>query len=282
MDLKSQYVQYAVQASLAITATASVYLIDTSRPLTLLVLLQIPLLYAYTAYISEDDFQTSSLISLAALAFVPLGTVFAAVAVLTTSGNILVSVLSRGTGFRDFYATASLPLLFAGLAVGLTVFASFAASPEEADRFAEEASTFMADRTGEMMNRTGLQPGQQQEQLVATISTVTVTTTHAYVLNRTELSPQDMENVSQAFEDAEEDVPEMIMGEASDTTPDIQEITERVVDLLMTGNTQLLLVPVIALLVYALHPVAGLLMAFIGVGLRRVDGYLRETGESEF
>lgn len=278
MDLKSDYVKYALQASFSITAVIALYLVDPVKPLTFLYLLTVPLLFAYTAYISTESFQRPAVLSLIALVFMPLGIEYSALAVFVATGNIFVSFFSAGDSFRSFYSTASLPLLFAGVIVGVTVFATLSASPQQTEQLSNTISDNIADQTEKMMEYTGLERGAQ-EQLITTVATVTVTTTQAYVMNETteSLSPNEIRELSDVFENARGDVPDMIAEEASERTPDTHEIADTVVSTVFTGKMLLLTIPLLAMSIYALHPVVGLSMAFFGVLMRRTDSYLAET-----
>ena len=281
MSLESDYVKYGLEATFTLLAVSSTYLVDFSRPETLLALTTIPILFGYTAYISSESFQRASLISLAALAFIPLGLMYAVIAIIIAAGNILVSFFSRGETFRDFYSTASLPLLFAGIFVGLAVFGSLSSSPQQLETATDTVSETITASTEKVMQQTGLNQSQARETMINSISTATVSSTHAYVVNRTseQLGPQDLANVSSAFREAREEVPERIIEEASNTgqAQSISDTVQGAVESIFSGAFLLLLIPLSAVVVYSVHPVVGILTALSGFVFRKADGYVSET-----
>ncbi|WP_414838179.1 hypothetical protein ACK3SF_02145 [Candidatus Nanosalina sp. VS9-1] len=280
MNFESDYVKYALQATFTLLAVSSTYLVNLSRPETLLAFTTVPLLFGYTAYISSEKFQKSSFISLAALAFAPLGLLYAAVAVVVSLGNVLVSFFSRGETFRDFYSTVSLPLLFSGVLVGLVLFLSITSSPQQMDAVSSTVSNSIAGGTEKVMQQTGLNPGDRQEKLIQSISAVTISKTHAYVIENTsrQLSPEDLANVSSAFREASNEVPDRVIQQASTRSTDISGTVEKAVDTMFTGSFLLLLIPLAAVAIYGVHPVIGLLTALSGLLFRKMDGYVSETG----
>ena len=282
MSLESRYVKYALEATFTLTAISSTYLVDFSRPETLFALTTIPILFGYTAYISSEKFQRSSLIALTALAFAPLGLMYTVTAIIIVAGNILVSFFSRGETFRDFYSTVSLPLLFSGLFVGLAVFGSLSSSPQQLETATDTVSNTITASTEKVMEQTGLNQSQARETMINSISTATVSSTHAYVINRTsqQLGPQDLANVSSAFREASTEVPEDIMEKASGTgqAQSISGTVEGAVESIFSGTFLLLLIPLFAVAVYSVHPVVGILTALSAFLFREMDGYVSETG----
>lgn len=282
MSLESKYVKYALEATFTLTAISSTYLVDFSRPETLLALTTIPILFGYTAYISSEKFQRSSLIALTALAFAPLGLIYTVTAIIVVAGNILVSFFSRGETFRDFYSTVSLPLLFSGLFVGLAVFGSLNSSPQQLETATDTVSDTITASTEKVMEQTGLNQSQARETMINSISTATVSSTHAYVINRTseQLGPQDLANVSSAFREASTEVPEDILEKASSTgqAQSISDTVEGAVESIFSGTFLLMLIPLFAVAIYGVHPVVGLLTALSAFLFGKMDGYVSETG----
>lgn len=281
MSLKSDYVKYGLEAAFTLLAISSTYLVDFSRPETLLALTTIPILFGYTAYISSENFQRASMLSLAALAFIPLGLMYTVTAIIIAAGNILVSFFSRGESFRDFYSTVSLPLLFSGIFVGLAVFGTLNSSPQQLETATDTVSNTITTSTEKVMQQTGLNQSQAQETMINSISTASVSSTHAYVINRTseQLGPQDLANVSSAFREAREKVPERLMEEASAAgqTQSISGTVESAVERIFSGAFLLMLIPVFAVSVYGVHPVIGILTALSALVFRKMDGYVSET-----
>jgi len=279
VSLKSDYVEYALQAALSILAVASIYLLDTSRTVTYLYLLTLPLLLSYTAYISSESFQNSSFISFITIFFIPLGPLYALASIFIISSNVFVSYFSRGETFKEFYSSITLPLLFSGILLGASVFALFNLQPEIAQQTSVEASELLSQQTDEMNQKLGINSTGARNQLVKTVSTLTVSLTQSYVLDNSagKLSPDELQNVSNAFDEAKTEVPSRIVEQTSKQTPDIQEVLSGVLSNIFNGPMTLILIPLIAGLIYALNPVLGITMGVIGVLIRKVDGYMFET-----
>lgn len=279
MSLESNYVEYALQAAFSILAVASIYFLNFSKTLTFLYLLTVPLLLSYTAYISSENFQSSSFVSFITIFFVPLGPLYALASIFIISSNVLVSYFSRGETFREFYSSITLPILFSGIILGISVFALFSLQPEIAQKTSTEASDILSQKTDDINKKLGINSTGARNQLVKTVSTLTVSMTHSYVLDNTaeKLSPDELQNVSNALNDAKTEVPSRIVEQASEQTPDTQKILSDVLSNIFNGPMMLILIPLIAGLLYALNPVLGITMGIMGVFIRRTDGYLSET-----
>jgi hypothetical protein len=164
MGLETEYVEYGIQLSLSMIGVTIAYFIQFSRPETFLALGLIPVLYGYTAYISNEGFSRSSLMSLPALIFVVTGGITALIAVFYSIGNVLVSVFSHGTQFKDFYGSTTLPLLVIGLLTGLSVFAYGSMVPGFQEDVAEELGGEVGKFSAEIVNETGLIQSQERAQ----------------------------------------------------------------------------------------------------------------------
>ena len=203
MSLKSDYIEYALQAILSILAVTSIYFVDSSKTLTYLYLLTVPLLLAYTAYISSGSFQKSSLTSFITIFFIPLGPVYAGASIFVISSNILVSYFSRGEKFGDFYSSVTLPLLLSGIILGITLFGFFSFQPQAAQQASVEASEVLSQQTQEVNDRLGINSTEARSSLLETVSKLTVSMTHSYVIRETsgQLSPEDLQNTSLTIQD---------------------------------------------------------------------------------
>lgn len=279
VSLKSDYVEYALQAVFSILAVTSIYFVEPSKPSTFIYIVTVPLLFSYTAYISSQSFQRSTFVSLITVFFIPLGPIYALASVFVISCNLSVSYLSRGETFRDFYSSITLPLLLSGLILGLSVFTVLSFQPENTQKVSEEASKILSDQTDQMSQRLGINSSEAQTKLLKTVSTLTVSMTQAQVIESTsgQLSPRDLQNVSNAFNQAKEDVPSRIVERASSQTPETQEILSNALSNILGGSLLFIVIPLIAGLTYAFNPILGLSMGVIGVMIRRIDSYFSET-----
>lgn len=279
MDLEQDYLEYVIQFSLALFAISAASFIDPSNLATLSVLIIVPMLFGYTAYISRESFKYSSFLAFISVMFVPLGTVMAAVAFILSLGNIMVSFFAGGTGFKDYYRATMLPLLFTGLLLGGATYAAATYQPSFGDELRTGIADTVGNQTSSILDETNLMEMQKNanRRVVEQVSTGTVMATEGYVINRTQenLSVEGQRAVLQAFDSAQKDIPQMML-EASDKTQnqtEVLNISDRVsgsIENLLAGKAILVLVPVITLGMYGLQPLVGLLTAIFAKLTQRI------------
>jgi hypothetical protein len=277
MELR-EYTEYALQAALSLVAVSSVYMVDPSNPRSFVFLITFPLLFAYTAYISTEGFNRASLVSVSALAFLPLGGLFAPFSILVFTTNVLVSLLGGGRSGRKLYSSVPLPLLISGLVLGSVLFVSVTSSPGEFSKFRNDSAEAIGEGMKKTIEATGIVSSSRDAQLemVRSVSSASVLTTERIIVNETEgeLERDDVRALDDAFARAESEVPEEVvqrMNSSSPATPDIGVVAESAVSNLLTPKTAAVVVPLVALGVYGVHPLVGLLTALIGVLIRGVD-----------
>jgi hypothetical protein len=277
MELR-EYTEYALQAALSLVAISSVYMVDPSNPRSFVFLLSFPLLFAYTAYISDEGFNRASLVSVSALGFLPLGGLFAPFSILVFTTNVLISLLGGGRSGRKLYSSVPLPLLISGLVLGSILFVSVTSSPGEFSEFRNDSAEAVGEGMKKTIETTGIVSSSRDAQLemVRSVSSASVVATEGMVFNETQgnLGQDDLRSLDQAFSNAESEVPEEVvqrMNSSSTATPDIGVVAESAVSNLLTPKTAAVIVPFVALGVYGVHPLVGLLTAIIGVLIRGVD-----------
>ncbi len=284
MDLEQDYIEYVAEFSLSILAVSAAYFFDPFRPVTYMTLLLIPLLFGYTAYISRESFRASAFLGFIALFFVPLNYLIAAIAVLISVGNLLVSFFAGGDHFHDFYSATTIPLLLTGVLLGGAVFYGASTNPEVADNIRSSAGEFIGKYSEEAVEDSNIMESQRQAQVavVDQTSRATIMVTQAYVLNKTSntLSASDQAAVLDAFESAEQEVPDQLTSQSQQSinTSEI-DISERTSDLLesnLEGRALIFLIPLVAFGTYALQPIIGLLTALaaslFALAERRLEG----------
>lgn len=277
MELR-EYTEYALQAALSLLAISSVYMVDLSSPRSFIFLITFPLLFAYTAYISHEGFKQASLVSVFALAFLPLGGLFAPFSILVFTTNVLVSLLGGGRSGRKLYSSVPLPLLITGLVLGSVMFLSVTSSPEKFSEFRNSSAETVSEGMREVVDSTGLISSTRDAQLemVRSVSSASVVATKGIVFNETkeELERDDLQSLDQAFSSAESEVPDRIverMNKSAPAAPDPGEVAEPAIRNLLNQRTAFIIAPLIALAVYGVHPLTGLLTAIIGLLIRGVD-----------
>jgi len=264
MGLETEYVEYGIQLSLAILGVSATYLIQFTNPVTFLSLAFIPVLYGYTTYISHDGFNHATLASLTALIFSVLGGITAIAAVFFSVGNILVSALSGGTNFKDFYGATSIPLLISGLLIGATVFAYGTTNPNFKQDKIDQASKEIGEKAQIMFEDSGLLEEQKNSQLriVNQTARTSVLLTTQKVIN--ESSPS--RDVRATLVDAETTVPEEMYRKTKERmdkqSPDISGKVENIFAQNFSGQKFILVIPLLSGLFYSLQPLIGLLTAF--------------------
>lgn len=279
MDIETDYVKYALQVAIPLLAVSSMYLFSVQNRVMALVLLAVPFLYSYTAYISRNSFQNASLLSVVVLPFMFLGIHFAAVAVLASIGNILVSFFSSGDSFRSFYGSVSLPLLLSGFVVAGLFFFTAVSSPQFSEEVENTTAQFVGERTEDFIQQSGIAQSQKNSQLrmVRSVSSSSVILTQNYVVNRTgeRLDPQVQQVLLEVFADARRDVPDKMVDRVNSTASlggqDISGRSEQMVRSLFNREVFLLAIPLVGFGIYGLNPVVGLLTGFFGLFFRRVN-----------
>lgn len=279
MDLEQDYIEYVVEFSVALFAVSASYFISLDNPITLSVLILVPILFGYTAYISRNEFKWSSLFGFISMIFIPLNAVMAAVAIIIAVGNTLTSFFAGGTDFKDYYRATMLPLLFTGLVLGGTTYMAATFQPDFGDNLRTNIAEIAGNQTSEILDETNLIEMQQNAntQVIEQVSTGTVTATQGYVINRTQdnLSAQDQQAVMNAFNSAQSKVPQQMLKatEEAQQGNKILNISDRVsrsVENLLAGKNILILVPVITFGMYGLQPVVGLLTAIFAKLIERI------------
>ncbi len=279
MDLEQDYLEYVIQFSLALFAVSAAYLIDPSNLLTFGVLILVPMLFGYTTYISREKFKYSSFLAFISVMFVPLGPIMAAVAIIISIGNVLVSFFAGGTGFKDYYRATMLPLLFVGLILGGATYAAATYQPEFGDDLRSGIGDAVGSQTSTILDETNLVEMQQDanRQVVEQVSTGTIVATQGYVINETQenLTLEGQQAVLQAFSSAQNEVPEMMLQASNNAQNQTKalDISDRVsgsIENLLTGKKILVLVPIITLGMYGLQPVVGFLTAIFAKITQRI------------
>ncbi len=268
--MPQEYLEYVGEFSLSLLAVSAAYFVDPSSTHTLGALLLVPVLFGYTAYISRNGFQRSSLLSGVALFFTVLNPIVAAVAIVIVTGNVLISFFASGESFRDFYGATTLPLLFTGLVLGLATYGAATTYDDIGDTIRNEGSKFLGKQAETAVEKSNIIEAQKNAQvsMMESTSRTTVTATQEYVLNdtREQLGQQDLIAINNAFQEAQTDIPARIKQRADSRTEnaslDVSARTQDLASSTLKGKAFLLLIPLITFGLYSLQPLLGLLTAF--------------------
>lgn len=274
MELETEYIEYGVQLSLALIGVTLAYFINLSNPVTLAGLVFIPVLYGYTAYISHEGFSRSSLMSLPALIFVITGGFTALIALFYSIGNILVSVFSHGTQFKDFYGSTTLPLLVLGLVVGTGIFFYGSFNPGFQDSLAQDAGAAIGNFSGETLKDMNLVENQKKAQY----RLINSTARSAVILTRQKVfsEVQPTVELQKSFATAEENVTAQVYRRAKSRLEnrkvDVSGRIEQAVTSHLKQLNFILVVPLVAGIFYTLQPLIGVLTGIFGKLSLLLDG----------
>jgi hypothetical protein len=286
MDLEQDYIEYVIEFSLALFAVSAAYFIDPANLLTLGALILIPLLFGYTAYISREEFKYSSFLGFIALMFFPLGPIMTAVAIIISVGNLMVSFFAGGEQFKDYYRATMLPLLLTGLILGGVSYTAATYQPGFGDNLRTGIADTAGIQTSMILEETNLVERQKDanRQIVKQVSTGSVMATQGYVINQTQdnLSVKDQQAVQEAFNSAQQEVPEKMLEASTDAQQQTKalDISDRVsssIENLLSGKKILIIVPIITFGMYSLQPIVGLLTAIFAKLIQRI-GRSEEAG----
>lgn len=273
MGLDEDYIEYGMQLILTIAGVSASYFINTGKPYTLLSLLIVPLLFGYTAYISREEFNYASLVSLSALIFAVIGGITAVLAVFYSIGNILVSYFSSGERFKDFYSATSLPMLIIGFLLGIGLFGYGSLNPDFQNNLAERAGEETGELSGEILPASGIVENQKESQmrLINSTSVLSVRLTSQEVMNQTGESLE----LSRAFNNAEDSVKKEVYdryrSEFEEKDLDLSSKVENRITEKLKQLSFLLVIPLTAGLFYSLQPLLGILTGIFGKLIALID-----------
>ena len=266
MGSDEDYVEYSLQLILAVLGASASTFISISEPSTYLSLLVLPFLYGHTAYISQDGFNYSSLMSLSALMLIVTGGVSALTAIFYSIGNVLVSMFSSGSGFKEFYGSVSLPLLILGALIGLSVFGYGSLTPGFQDEVAEKAGQQIGNFSAGIVEDMGLVENQKQSQLrlVNNTARTAVALTAQKVLNEVESTPELQNSLATAEDNVTQQIYRRTKAGMGQQDIDIsQKMAETMTNYFKRMNL-ILLVPLITGFFYTLQPILGISTAIFG------------------
>lgn len=282
MDSVERYIEYAGVFALSLLAVSAAYLVDLTKPGTLSLLLTFPLLYGFVASISTEEFNKASLISFLSLVLAPVDLFMAAAAVFISFTTVTVSFFSGGERFRDFYGSTALPLLITGLILSSGIYIAASSSPQFSQTITNTTANSIAGSTQTVIESSGVIEMQQEQQarIVEATSENTVVLTQQYVLNQTggEFSGDQLTQLNQAFEGAQNEVPQELSSQIQSKNLDI-DLEQQIANLIranFTGPLLILLIPLLTLIVYSLQPLIGLLTALVASVMMRVTNLSKD------
>ncbi|PSG99448.1 MAG: hypothetical protein BRC29_05010 [Nanohaloarchaea archaeon SW_7_43_1] len=277
MDLDEDYIEYVGQSSLALLAISAAYFVDLDNLITLLALLPITVLYGYTAYISRDRFKTASMLSFVTLIFIPISALMGFIAVFIAFSNTLVSLFSKGKGFRNYSSSTFMPMIFTGLILGSIVFGAAQTQPDIKQNVVSTISEVSEKQTSIIMDQTDLADIQQEAgtQIVRKTSQNTVVLTRSYVLSETNFDQEKDSELNQAFTGAQEEIPEKLANRTAENAESInvEEKAGEATRNLIEANLGLIIV-MLSLVLYTINPLISILTGLTGFLFQKLAKHL--------
>ncbi|MFB6209410.1 MAG: hypothetical protein ABEJ56_04735 [Candidatus Nanohaloarchaea archaeon] len=267
MNLERDYIEYVAESSLALLAVSGFYIFDPSSPSTYALLLLVPVMFGYTAYISREGFSKASLLGFVSLIFIPLGLLTGLFALFISFSNILVSYFSGGEGFNSYSSSTYMPMLLSGLLIGLLVYGAAESRPGLKQDISGEIAGKMGNVSEKVVRDSGLISQQREAARGAMrrVSESTVKLTERHVLQNSELDRQARLEVSDAFESAKKEIPERYERNANSSVGQIK-ISRRVQKAgtnLISSNFYMIVV-ISTMLFYTLNPLVSILTGVSG------------------
>ncbi|MBC5792465.1 MAG: hypothetical protein H8Z69_00335 [Nanohaloarchaea archaeon] len=277
MGLEDNYLEYVAEFSLVMLALSSAYFFNTSKITTGVFLIPVTILFGYTAFISSESFHFSSLLTIFALPFLLIEKL-APIAIIIILGNILTSVFASGDSFKDYYSSVSLPMLTIGVLLGAGLFVGASTQPSFENQIESSVSGFMSDQTSKILDASGIMETQKNagERVIRQTSRASISLTQQHVLNNSgDLSREANMTILDSFSNARNEVPETLINQSKsgmNTEEMVEEVSSNMSSFL-TDNL-ILLVPVVALGFYSLHPLIGVFTALSALIFRLLAGKL--------
>ncbi|PSH01129.1 MAG: hypothetical protein BRC27_02980 [Nanohaloarchaea archaeon SW_10_44_10] len=277
MDLDEDYIEYVGQSSLALLAISAAYFVDLDNLITLIGFLPIAVLYGYTAYISREGFKTASMLSFVTLIFIPISALMGFIAVFIAVSNTLISLFSKGKGFRSYSSSTLMPMIFTGLILGLIIFGGAQTQPDIKQNVVETISEVSEKQTSIVMDHTNLADIQQEAgtEIVRKTSENTIVMTRSHVLSETNFNQEKNSELNQAFTGAQEEIPEKLANQTAENAESInmEEKAGEATRNLVEANLGLIIL-MLTLALYTINPLISILTGLTGFLFQKLAEHL--------
>lgn len=251
--------------SLSLLAVSAAFLVNISNPITLVALVPLAVVLGFIVHISSDGFTRDSLAAVPTLAIGIAGVQVAAAAIFISVAAPLASVFAGGERFRDYFSATSIPVMAAGLALGIAAFFMLQASPQLESEAVNFTSEMAGSQVETVVDESGLVDSfmSSQKELARATSAATVGLTGEYIQNAS-LDPEDQAEVAEQLDNAAEEVPDTVAEEVEEGANDAPEISGQVensVGNLLEGRMAILAIPLVAGITFGLRPIVALISA---------------------
>jgi len=273
--VNQEQVEYAVTFSLAMLAGSLSYFLSLDQPLSFAILLLVPVLFGFTAYVSRSGFRRASLLAFVSLIFAPLRPGMALFGAAVSIGNPLVSVFASGGSFKDFYGAVTVPMLLVAAVLAASSLAVFQERPGLVEPVENRTADFVAGQASSLVEEAGLVGNQAAvfTSVSERSSRSAVLRTQELVFNSTgqQLSFEERRSLSQDFQTARSNIPGEIATEVRNQTESatVSETIESSTRDLLDGRPELLAAGIGAV-TYTIHPLIGILTALSAAVVRRL------------
>lgn len=274
MDLEIDYVEYGLQTAFSVIAMSLLLLVEPGNYRTYLFGLGLPLLFGYTAFISNNGFNKASLASAIVLVYTPINMFMAFLAVTVFLCNNFISVFTASDSFRAHYSSTAIPLIMTGLFIGAGLAGWIFLNPGFESEMETTIVDFGTETTITTIEAAGLGEENQDEEMEIFVNS-TVAATESYVLQNYVENAENPETqvLQDSFEGASKEVIQDMQQEQNQEEVMEQQVRQ-MMESTVQGKLMILAIPLSIMILYALQPVLGLLTAISGKLFRAAEKYI--------
>ena len=274
MDLEIDYVEYGLQTAFSVIAMSLLLLVEPGNYRTYFFGLGLPLLFGYTAFISNNGFNKASLASAIVLVYTPINMFMAFLAVTVFLCNNFISVFTASDSFRAHYSSTAIPLIMTGLFIGAGLAGWIFLNPSFESEMETTIVDFGTETTITTIKAAGLGEENQDEEMEIFVNS-TVAATESYVLQNYVENAANPETqvLRDSFEAASKEVIQDMQQEQNQEEVMEQQVRQ-MMESTVQGKLMILAIPISIMILYALQPVLGLLTAISGKLFRAAEKYI--------
>ena len=274
MDLEIDYIEYGLQTAFSVIAMSMLLLVEPGNHASYVFGLGLPVLFGYTAFISEDSFNKASLASAIVLVYAPISIFMAAMASVIFICNNFISVFTVSDSFRAHYSSTAIPLIMTGLVVGASISGLAYIDPGLESDMESRIIDFGTESTLSSIEAAGLGQQNQQDEMEQLIN-VTVRSTESYVItNYSENADNpNTQALQESFEGAETEVIQNLQSN-QDQEEIMRDQVSQMLESVIGGRLMFIAIPFSIALFYALQPILGLLTAISGKLFRTAENHI--------
>ena len=275
MDLEIDYIEYGLQTAFSVIAMSMLLLVEPGNHPSYIFGLGLPVLFGYTAFISEERFNKASLASAIVLVYAPISMFMAAMAAVIFICNNFISVFTVSDSFRAHYSSTAIPLIMTGLVVGSAISGLAYIDPGVESDMESRIIDFGTESTLSSIEAAGLGQQNQQDEMEQLVN-ATVRSTESYVLNNytQEAESPETQVLRESFNGANNQVLEGLQQGDQNREEVMRDQVSQMIESIIGGRLMFISIPFSIALFYALQPILGLLTAVAGKLFRTAENHI--------